>query len=248
MRVDIIVSCSRPATDAAQFDNGGRNCGRMEDMLPNDEFWVDPWGHGRRYAGEPPPDARHVGSWNVYVFVDSFDEQLLLQRTDRQDVLWTRSHFAARCVAGAPRSGSEHEAAIRLIDALLRAVVGFQQPRAPYIGGLLTATELASIVDAIEAEWTRNGATAELAQEADESLVIAIARRLGLDPRPSGRDAITWTATCPASANHGFDISAPADRFYCGYCRRGGGAADLKAFFDEVRGADRASSQSRLGA
>src|SRR5262245_29275448 len=168
----------------------------MEEILPNDEFWVDPWGHGRGYAGEPPPDARHIGGWDVNVFVDSFDEKLFLQRTERKDTLWTRSRFAARCVAGAPASGSEREAAVRLVDAFVRASAGVQQPEAPYIGGLLTNVELAGIVDTIEAERARNRATAEATQEADASPVIAMAARLGLDPHPSGRDADTWTAAC----------------------------------------------------
>jgi hypothetical protein len=217
---------------------------RTEDMVSNDGSWVDPWGHGPGRAGEPPPDARHVGGWDVYVFVDSFDEQLFLHRTDRQDTLWTRSHYAACCAAGAPRLGSDREAAVRLVDALARAVVGFQQPRAPYTAGLLTPAELAGIVDTIEADLARNRTTAEYAQEADASTVIATARRLGLDPRPSGKDAVTWTAACPASANHGLDISAPADRFHCGYCRRAGGPAELQAFFDETRGTRPSKSNS----
>jgi hypothetical protein len=167
--------------------------------------------------------------------VDSFDEELFLQRTERQDTLWTRSRFAACCAAGAPRSGTEREAAIRLVGALVRATIGFQRPIAPYAGGLLTSAELAIIVDAIEAELAHNRGAAETAQQANENAMISMARRLGLDPHPSGRDADSWIAACPTSANHGLDISAQADRFYCGYCRRGGGPADLHAFFDEAR-------------
>lgn len=55
--------------------------------------------------------------------------------------------------------------------------------------------------------------------------------RLGLDPRPAGHNHNAWMANCPRTS-HWLMISAEQNEFGCGYCRRKGGPAELRAFYE----------------
>jgi len=47
-----------------------------------------------------------------------------------------------------------------------------------------------------------------------------------------------WYATCPGM-NHSLEIRASTGEFFCGYCKRKGGAAELRAFVREREARDR---------
>src|SRR6266540_3066003 len=228
--------------------------------LPNEREtpFVDPWSKKPNHQGVVPVDALFVGAWDNDLGIDNINEALFLVRDDRQDLLWslttysektTRENLDAResgdpawmkseitcgCVAGAPREGTQSKAATRLLDALVRARVHHEFPRPPYLPGLLTIAELADIVRAVTEELERNALAAETAQRGHEAPIIKLASELGLDPRPAGHNDTAWMADCP-SRSHTIMLSPSLNEFGCGYCRRKGGPAELRAFADYVK-------------
>jgi hypothetical protein len=183
--------------------------------------FVDPWIKKPNHQGEVPIDAVFVGAWHRYLGIDSLYEALFLVRDDRQDLLWAlatrseksikqnlaareggdpewaRSKFTCGCVGGAPREGTGNKAAIRLLDALVRARVPYEFPRLPYLPGLLTRRELAGIVSAVVEELRCNSLAAEAAQKVWKAPIIKLANKLGLNPRPAGHNDSAWVADCP---------------------------------------------------
>jgi hypothetical protein len=197
-----------------------------------------------------PADAVFVGAWDNYIGIDDINEALFLVRGDRQDLLWslttrsekaTRENLAAResgdptwvkhevtcgCVAGAPRGGTQKDAAIRLLKALARA----RAARSPFLPGLLTSNELSDQERGrrgVEAQHTGGGSYATT----PKGSIIEVARELGLDPRPAGHNDSAWIADCPRRT-HTLMLSPSLNEFGCGYCRRKGDAAELRAFVD----------------
>src|SRR5262249_21008517 len=184
---------------------------------------------------------------------DSLYEALFLVRDDRQDLLWslathsersTKQNLAAReggdpewvkskitcgCVAGAPREGTENKAAMRLLDALVRARVPYEFPRPPYLPGLLTRRELAGIVRAVAEELRCNSLAAEAAQKVWKAPIIELANELGLNPRPAGHNGRGWVADCPRRLPP-LMFAASLDEFGLGFWRRKGGPGELEGF------------------
>jgi hypothetical protein len=228
--------------------------------LPNERetLFVDPWSNEPKHQGVVPVDALFVGAWDNEVGIFDINEALFLVRNDRQDLLWsltthsektTRENLDAResgdlawikseitcgCVAGAPREGTQSEAATRFLDALVRARVHHQFPRPPYLPGLLTIAELAEIVRAVTEESERNSLAAEAAQQRQKAQIVEVASELGLNPRPAGHNDSAWIADCPRRS-HFLMLSPSLNEFGCGYCRRKGDAAELRMFVDDVK-------------
>jgi len=65
-----------------------------------------------------------------------------------------------------------------------------------------------------------------------ETEIIRVARELKLHPKPEGGGPFNWYARCPQT-NHSLMISSKSDQFGCGYCRRKGGAEELREFVAE---------------
>jgi hypothetical protein len=221
--------------------------------LPNEREapFVDPWSHDPNHQGMVPTDAVFVGAWDNYVGIDDINEALYLVRGDRQDLLWslttwsekaTRENLAARkggdpawvkheltcgCVAGAPREGTQKDAGTRLLKALARA----RAARSPYLPGLLASNELSDITNAVIVELKRNTLAAEATQRRQKAQIVEVASELGLDPRPAGHNDSAWIADCPRRT-HSLMLSPSLNEFGCGYCRRKGDAAALRAFVD----------------
>jgi len=220
--------------------------------------FVDPWVKKPNHQGGVPVGAVFVGAWCNYVGIDHLYEALFLVRDDKQDLLWsltthseksTKQNLAARkggdpewakskitcgCVCGAPREGTENKAAIRLLDALVRAKVPYEFPQPPYLPGLLTRRELAGIVRAAAEELRCNSLAAEAAQKVLKAPIIELANELGLNPRPAGHNGSAWVADCPRRS-HTLMLSPSLNEFGCGYCRRKGGPAELRDFADDVK-------------
>jgi hypothetical protein len=227
---------------------------------PLDEHWsafVDPWSHQPQNWGDIPDHAMFAGAWHLNVGIDTIHEALFLNRDDHGDRLWslttstdtcTRENLRARtrgdrawikrkiscgCVAGAPRHGTPRDAASILMSRLVRSRLHFAGSEPPYMPGLLTSQEMAAVVDALEQELRRNTVTAEADQYRDEAAIITAARDLQLNPRPAGHNGTAWIADC-ACRKHFLKISISRNEFYCGYCKRGGGPAELRAFCEET--------------
>jgi hypothetical protein len=201
--------------------------------------FVDPWSKEPNHQGLVPIDAAYVGTWDNDVGIFEITEALFLVRNDRQDLLWSRTTYSKSelnygCVAGAPRDGTQSEAATRLLGALVRARVGFQFPRPPYLPGLLASDELSDVADAVSEELRRNRLAAEAAQQRQKAQIVEVAGELGLNPRPAGHSDSAWLADCPRRT-HTLMLSPSLNEFGCGYCRRKGDAAALRGFVDFVR-------------
>jgi hypothetical protein len=206
--------------------------------LPNEREtpFVDPWSHEPNLQGAVPVDAVFVGSWDNDVGIDYINETLFLVRDDRQDLLWSLTTYSKEpmccgCVAGAPREGTQNEAATRLLDALVRARVPLQFPRPPYLPGLLASDELSDIASAVSEELKRNRLAAEAEQQHQKAQIVEVASELGLNPRPAGHNDSAWIADCPRRT-HTLMLSPSLNEFGCGYCRRKGDAAALTAFVE----------------
>src|SRR5260370_41286035 len=104
-------------------------------------------------------------------------------------------------------------------------------PDQPYLQGLLTTAELADIVRAVTEELERNALAAETAQRGHEAPIIKLASELGLNPRPAGHNDSAWMADCPRRS-HTIMLSPSLNEFGCGYCRRKGRPAQLRAFVE----------------
>jgi hypothetical protein len=196
--------------------------------------FVDPWSNELHHQGAVPVDAVFVGQWDNYVGIDDITEALFLVRDDRQDLLWSLTTYcncelSCGCVAGAPREGTQSEAAKRLLDALVRARVPLQFPRLPYLPGLLASNELSDIATTVIDELKRNTLAAKVTQQCEKAQIIEVACELGLNPRPAGHNDSAWIADCPRRT-HTLMLSPSVNEFGCGYCRRKGDAAELRAF------------------
>ncbi len=102
--------------------------------------------------------------------------------------------------------------------------------------GVLTAQEVMSVADLTTSQrraerWQRQQA-AYHHEAANPSPIVQEARTQRLVPEPVAPGQ--WRARCPGT-NHSLLIQPPIEKFYCGYCRRGGTAEDLIAFCDERR-------------
>ena len=208
--------------------------------------FVDPWSNELHHQGAVPVDAVFVGQWDNYVGIDDITEALFLVRDDRQDLLWSLTTYSEpgnlgrgrraeqlriklRLCRRAPREGTQSEAATRLLDALVRARVPLQFPRLPYLPGLLASNELSDIATTVIDELKRNTLAAKVTQQCEKAQIIEVACELGLNPRPAGHNDSAWIADCPRRT-HTLMLSPSVNEFGCGYCRRKGDAAELRAF------------------
>jgi hypothetical protein len=227
--------------------------------------FVDPWSHQPQHQGDIPAQALFAGAWHLDVGVDILHEALFLARDEHEDRLWslitssekcTLESLSARergdrgwskmmitcgCVAGAPRYETPGEAAKILLNRLLRARIPFSGPRPPYISGLLTGQEVASMVGVISDEI--DAFAAEAARLDHDTPIINLARDLGLNPRPAGHNSTAWIADC-ARRPHFIMISPSHNEFGCGYCKRAGGPAELQAFCEGIN--DRIARRERV--
>jgi hypothetical protein len=181
-----------------------------------------------------------IGGWDCDVGIDTVETLFYLIRTKDQDGLQAVINHCGETlttnnVMSIRRDGSEREAAVQLLDAYVRSHVHYDWPVPPYQAGLLTNSELESIVGAIAEELERNSQMALEKQRRQEAPIIKVARELDLYPRPAGINNSAWMANCPQGGNHWLMISADHNEFGCGYCRRKGGPQELRAFYDEYR-------------
>ncbi|MCE9614868.1 MAG: hypothetical protein K8T26_11365 [Lentisphaerae bacterium] len=133
--------------------------------------------------------------------------------------------------ATGPSKGDLKSDAVGLLETFFQAQTGFQGPTRNVIRpGLVSESDYLALVDRLEHEYS------EHIRKATEqaSAIVAAADTLGLNPRPSGRGPSGWWANCPGTG-HMIEIQVATNLFYCGYCRRGGGEAELRQFVAERR-------------
>jgi hypothetical protein len=63
---------------------------------------------------------------------------------------------------------------------------------------------------------------------------VTKAAHFGLSPKASSLSVRTWIARCPGT-KHPLELQPKRNRFYCGYCRVGGGIDKLDEFAAQSR-------------
>jgi len=107
-----------------------------------------------------------IGGWDCDTGVDAVHTLFYLIRTNDLDWLEVVERdsnrvMSRKCVMSIPRDGSNRDAAARLLGAYVRSRVQNECPVPPCQSGLLTYTELKSIVLTIADELEQNGRGAE---------------------------------------------------------------------------------------
>lgn len=57
--------------------------------------------------------------------------------------------------------------------------------------------------------------------------LISYVRQQELNPKPTGYNENSWTASCPSGGSHFIKIVTTYDQWGCGYCKRKGGVDEL---------------------
>jgi hypothetical protein len=185
---------------------------------------------GAEPAPAPPADAVWLclgtGSFScIGLRVD-----LYMHRADGVDVLWEEIEDAeVRPLGQLPSTGDLAAGGLRLLAAALRA--GFLLNVLPDTlrGKAVSTADAVGVWQREHARRDRWAATA--AKHADAPIVVA-ARELGLDPSPSGTGPWSWNARCPGT-RHSLMVQAKSGDFGCGWCKKRGGVAELRAFAAE---------------
>ncbi len=191
---------------------------------------VNPWLKQGDSADRLPTDARFVCEYDLYLGVDTIDEEAFIRSGNDQDELWIATELGLGPAVVAPREGNQAQAAQNLLGILFRSRVGFAWPSGFVSGGIVDEAAFDLIVSSIEAELDDNS---EKAQKNLAEIVIT-AQDLGLSPTPAGMAPDHWQARCPET-NHHLDIDAADNVFGCGWCNRKGGPSELRAFFEKRR-------------
>ncbi len=213
--------------------------------------FCDPW-HKHAEKGATVPDAaRFACAYELFISFEWFDEVAFFRRTETADELWTgsggcsahrsRKHPAPYtdvsqratltgigCAYAVPPRGEEAAACLGLVARLFRARVGFYWPERFIAGGIVEKAAYQRVVRDLKRELERS----EREARARETEIIRTAQELGLHPRPSGTGPDSWYANCPGK-NHPLYITATAESFGCGWCKRKGGVEDLRTFVEE---------------
>jgi hypothetical protein len=189
---------------------------------------VVPWPTAR--TDRAPSDCVFVCSFENNVGVDDIEEVALFRRTKQHDELWLLNEFAQWLAATHASQDDIATAAITLLGAVFRSRVGFSWPRAFVRSGLIG---LAQYEELLAKGTAKLDANREAAMKTRGAIVEA-ADRLGLGPSATGTDPRAWRAQCPGT-NHFLLLDSNTEKFFCGWCRRGGGADELAVFVAERR-------------
>lgn len=191
------------------------------------------------FGGVPPQGVPRgsvlVCSYLLYVGIDHLDEEAWLARSGGLDALWLRNRFGTTEGPSAETAGRPEVAARRLLEMAIRGSWAFQLPTEVVRPGLVSGEDLERILASVRADLERHDAEAR----GRETVIVRVARELGLDPESTGSGPDHWQARCPGT-NHPLYVQAATGTFGCGWCRRKGGEAELRGFVEERRSRDRA--------
>jgi hypothetical protein len=186
---------------------------------------------------------RSVCAYDLYVGIDSLEYAAFLIQGET-DELWTTLDLpptlkefttgkllglTGRIAVHARHQPDRQISAAVMLDALFEAGLGFCWPTKHLISGIIDRELFTRIVGNIEA---RIDARQEAARNHGDSAVVLVAKECQLDPRPSGTSPPAWMANCPGT-NHWLMIGADSNTWGCGWCKRGGGPDELRAFVME---------------
>jgi hypothetical protein len=177
-------------------------------------------------------DALRLCSGAVVTEFDGWPEPLALylQRIDGADVLWQQLRDGHPKPRGAiPSAGDLATGAAALVAAAMRADVVWPFCSGSFRPGLLTEAQFRA---AWQAKLDEKAMLEALAAADCNYPILIAARELGLYPQPSGNGPHSWLARCPGT-NHMIMVQAKNGEFGCGWCKKRGGVAELRAFVAE---------------
>lgn len=177
-----------------------------------------------------PPDSVLVCTYLLDVGMACIDEEAWFVRSSGVDTLWVWNEYQKGSPSSAPSADEPDVASRRLLDRAIRGAWAFQFPKHVVRPGLLSEGDLKEILASIKADLERQAEEA-LCRESD---IVRVARELGVGPEPTGTGPVHWQARCPGT-NHPLYIQAATGTFGCGWCKRKGGEAELRAFVAERR-------------
>jgi len=187
---------------------------------------IDPFGEPELSApgSTHPPDATYVAGIEVSFGVDTIDEDYyIVELPGERYELWRWRLGSENVVARLSiREGDLRNAARQLLERVClvsAAFVGFGNLVQP---GLVDEAGWRSILAKIDNE------TAAV-DRADPHGLIHLADELSLMPKPVPGHAPFFQANCPRG-HHWIYINADTGSWGCGYCRRKGGAKELRSF------------------
>lgn len=197
------------------------------------------WPGGRETVAILPGFLRLVCEYEEDVFVDGLRARLYFARSGDSDVLyhWNEldggpdpsddqaPYVRATVAAVAPRSGTERQAAARMLGAVWRSQWGTSHPRRYRSGELVSRVVFRRVRGEIEAEWEARRAEAEKHRGAE---LIRVAEELGLQPQPAGAGPHAWYINCPTGRGHRAQAESKSNQWGCGYCQVRGGPAELR--------------------
>jgi hypothetical protein len=202
-------------------------------MSEENEGQVNPHLDDGAHVNRLPPNAALVCEYDLFIGVDTIVETAWLVRGPSLDELWVEAYQTPSCGVSAPRTAqgsSDEQVALDLLGTLFQSRIGICSPVEFVSEGLIGKGSYDEIVAAQERKFQ------EITEEAEKrgSEIVTAARRLRLRPNPAGNHPDSWRASCPET-NHRLQIDANQNLFYCGYCRRGGDAEELRKFVGERR-------------
>ncbi len=215
----------------------------------SDILYADPFLKNINRSKSALKDSVLICTYGVWVEIDTFTEVSLLRRTKAVDELWVvldpsnallektssglvleKGFRKGDCTNSglayvAPRTGDEVTASMRLLRKLFRDRIHYMQPLQLEIPGLLDEAAFIELTGGLQDSMQ---VVSKSTTEAEPE-IVKVAHQLLLNPHPSGTDVDCWLARCPET-NHHLHISASGESFWCGWCRRKGGADELHAF------------------
>ena len=228
--------------------DSARTCATLPGDMNNQEvIFGDPWLQQADPDTNVPKGVRLVCAYDLFLGVEDVIEAAFLRRTETEDELWVLKDVhvgrieeitggplprgtagAMGCVLVVQRADEELPDCLNLLELLFRTYHGFCWPTGFDTPGIVNEWGYNELVGRLEAGY---GANRSLALK-NETDIIRVARELKLQPEPTGEGRDSWQARCPET-KHPIYIHAPVNEWFCGWCSRKGGIAELRAFVEE---------------
>lgn len=178
----------------------------------------------RANRGPIPADAELACVHEVNFMLDVAEETLWFRRLPICDELWVEGDRPGR-VARMMVIQSKEDAASAMLYALMAARHGREVMAGCLTEGLIGRERYRQIDTYLQHQVSDNERRASGQAEA---IVVATARRLELNPRPTGHAEYQWRCRCPWEKAHYLLLDTRSNRFECGWCRVEGSAEALE--------------------
>ena len=157
---------------------------------------------------------------------DEFEVEICCQRTDGVDRAFATSKDLVWLRAERPSESTLCYSVETLLFNIIWNCLYYVGEPVDVRAGLLTKEHVEAIISSVRLEMEEIKKENEVWREAE---IVTKAARLGLSPMASSLGVGTWIARCPGT-NHTLQMQPKRNLFYCGYCRVGGGIAELDEF------------------